>query len=380
MPDYLEHHRIKITALAPIHIGDGTSIGKKEYIRRRSSKQVIIPDKLKMFRGLQDEKMDVAFERYMLDDTKNDLGQWLEEQHVSDELIDEWTDYVLSAADAFRAVKSRGKVNTPKDINCFIKDAYGMPYVPGSSIKGMIRTALAAYELNRNKGKYSTELRELKRQVSDNRYGKSGTNRNRYMLRETANIETAVFNRLERNPKRQGDAVNSVMSGLIVSDSEVITTDRLTLSQKIDYTADGKVTPLPILRETIIPGTDIIFDMTIDKSLFGYSIDDIMSALELMNKTAYKYFYNHFGRGSKSSDTVWLGGGAGFASKTFLYAVYQDEATEIIDSVFWNTVRDYQKHHHNTDMQNGIAPHMCKCTLYQGNLYDMGMGKIEVIE
>lgn len=380
MHDYLEHHRIKITALTPIHIGDGTSVGKKEYIRRRDLKQVIIPDKRKMFLGLQKLQRDTAFERYMLDDRQNDLGQWIKDQRIPDKYIDEWTDYVLNAADAFRLSKNQGRESTPKDnINCFIKDAYGMPYVPGSSIKGMIRTALAAYELNRNKGKYSTELRELKRQVSDNRYGKSGTNR-KYMLRETANIETAVFNILERNPNRQSDAVNSLMSGLIVSDSEAITTDRLTLSQKIDYTTDGKVTPLPILRETIIPGTDIIFDMTIDKSLFGYSIDDIMSALELMNKAAYKYFYSYFGRGSKESDTVWLGGGAGFVSKTFLYAVYQDEATEIIDSVFWNTVSDYQKHHHNMDIQNGIAPHMCKCTLYQGKLYDMGMGKIEVIE
>ena len=49
----------------------------------------------------------------------------------------------------------------PKEIDTFVKDAYGMPYVPGSSIKGMIRTALISWEIQRNPEKYEKGYQTL---------------------------------------------------------------------------------------------------------------------------------------------------------------------------------------------------------------------------
>ena len=78
---------------------------------------------------------------------------------------------------------------------------------------------------------------------------------------------------------------------------------------------------------------------------------------------------------------VWLGGGTGFLSKTILYSVYEDQkAVRITDQIFQNTLgKNYREHHHDSDVRKNLSPHMCKCTRYCGKLYDMGLGKIEVI-
>ena len=73
MNDYLQHYQIKITALSPIHIGNGNLIGKKEYIQKSLRQPVIIPDLGKMFHDLQLLRKDAAFERYMLGNEKWDL-------------------------------------------------------------------------------------------------------------------------------------------------------------------------------------------------------------------------------------------------------------------------------------------------------------------
>ena len=57
--------------------------------------------------------------------------------------------------------------------------------------------------------------------------------------------------------KKVKNAVNDCLSGLHVGDSAPVSLEQLTLSQKIDYTLDGKPKPLPLLRETLIPGTEI---------------------------------------------------------------------------------------------------------------------------
>ena len=78
---------------------------------------------------------------------------------------------------------------------------------------------------------------------------------------------------------------------------------------------------------------------------------------------------------------MWIGGGAGFLSKTILYSVYGEDAVHITDDVFHTTLsgKIYDQHKHQRDLSLGIAPHVCKCTRYQGRLYDMGMGKLELV-
>ena len=60
-----------------------------------------------------------------------------------------------------------------------------------------------------------------------------------------------------------------------------------------------------------------------------------------------------------------------------MYAMFGKDAVWLIDRIFQATLgRNYSDHKHGRDIDLQIAPHVCKCTVYQGKLYDMGIGQI----
>ena len=152
----------------------------------------------------------------------------------------------------------------------------------------------------------------------------------------------------------------------------------MTLSQKIDYTLECKEKELPLLRECIIPGTDIEFEVSIDSTVCPYDMKDIINVLNSFQEDCYQYFYSRFRRGTKEKNVVWLGGGCGFLSKTVIYPMFGKDAVKVVDNIYRNTLgSSYVKHKHTRDLSLKLSPHVCKCTRYQGKLYDMGMGRIE---
>lgn len=377
MKDYLKHYRVRITALSPIYVGDGKLIGKKEYIRRNRRAPVEIPDQRKMAMFLLSSRAS-AFEKYMLDGGSNaqDLYQWLQEQRIPDATISSWIRYSMDTGDTL--IEAQGKKDAPqKEIQSFQKDAYGKPYIPGSSLKGMLRTVLFAWELGKRSGSDTELADKVRRAAREERGGRGG-----FLQNEAEDLECRIFHKLDRNPKKRKDAVNSVMAGLIVGDSDEISVKRLVLCQKIDYGCDRKEGKLPILREALQPGTEIFFDLSIDETIFPYKIEDIFAALDFFQELCYERFYKYFKRGRNESGIVWLGGGVGFVSKTVIQALLSPEdALEVTDHVFRATIskKNYEKHKHEKDLQLGISPHVCKCTYYLGELCDMGMGRIELL-
>lgn len=381
MNDYLQHYTMRLTALAPIHVGNGRLIEKKEYIRfekedaRYGIKQpVIIPDWNKMIRDLCFLRKENEFDSFMLsDDRRASLADWLTSQHIEKSRVQKWASYTLNSGDAF--IKTNGGSAPPKEINCFCKDPYGMAYVPGSTLKGMMRTALLIHEIKRDTEKYRRLLNDL----DESSLRKA--NKKSYLQKETQDLENRAFHTLNRPDTKMQDAVNSVMSGLVVGDSKPIPTSQLMLCQKIDFSLDQLENPLPTLREALKPGTEVVFDLTIDSQIFPYNMEDILRALNEFQADCYEYFYKQFGRGKNADGIVWLGGGVGFLSKTILYSLYGEDAFRIADNVFRITLSEkiYNQHKHERDKRLKIAPHVCKCTKYQGRLYDMGMGKLEVV-
>lgn len=374
MNKFLKHYSMRIVALSPIHIGSGVLIGKKEYINLPWKHKIVIPDIEKMYETLRKKGKERAFQMYMLKNDREDLGVWLKQEGFREADYLAWKAYELDSGEAFLAPKGRAQ-RPVKEINAFVKDPYGMPYVPGSSIKGMLRTALLIYEVKHNKKMYESQLEDIEQNAA---YGK---NRKQCLAKETARLEAKVFCKNRLNEDKLDDMVNSIMAGLIVSDSKPIGLDQLTLCQKIDYTLDGTEKALPMLREVLIPGTQIDFELTIDTDRFPYSIEEIFQALNEYQKDCYLNFYQRFRRGTVDSDCVWLGGGAGYVAKTVLYSLYGKSAVRIIDQIFKTTLgRQYSEHKHEKDLSLRLAPHVCKCTRYQGELYDMGLGKIQILE
>lgn len=67
---------------------------------------------------------------------KVDFAAWLQRERIPRKVWEEWTDYKLDSTDAVSDTRSKVEIQT------YIKDPYGMVYIPGSSLKGAIRTTL----------------------------------------------------------------------------------------------------------------------------------------------------------------------------------------------------------------------------------------------
>ena len=189
MKDYLKHYQVKIRALSPIHIGSGDTIGKKEYIYNPREHKVIIPDVQKMYLDICRRGKEQQFIRYMEDISSKALflGQWMQENGFGWNDYAKWTKYTMDAGEAFVVAKGPNRTRPPKEIVTFVKDAYGMPYVPGSSIKGMFRTALLAWEIKNHSERYE----EHKSQIKEN--APIRKKRNLYLTNETKQIERQGF-------------------------------------------------------------------------------------------------------------------------------------------------------------------------------------------
>ena len=79
----------------------------------------------------------------------------------------------------------------------FVKDAYGLPYIPGSSLKGMHRTILLSYDIHLNKDKYC-DVKDALERIN------SGV-RKSILAKENREIEHLSFNQLDRTKEKYDD-------------------------------------------------------------------------------------------------------------------------------------------------------------------------------
>ena len=250
-------------------------------------------------------------------------------------------------------------------------------------MKGMLRTILLANELM-NDDSYCKEVKRCIMSAIQN-----GRNRTFLLKREVNEIENEVLHTLDRVDARgkevgKNHAVNDVLSGLIISDSKPISLERMTLCQKIDENVEGERKSLNLLRESVKPGTDIHFDLTIDSTICPYTIGDIVDAVNCFNESYYNmYLYRFKGIEYPKTNTVWFGGGSGFFTKTILYALLgQNKGIDAAVEIFKKTLpaKVSQEHKHFKDKRIGISPHTLKVTKYQGKSYQMGQCILDIYE
>ncbi len=377
MNQCLKNYSIKITTLAPVYIGGGASLSKKEYVYDAGARTVYVLDLFKMSQGLSQKGLLTRYMTFMQKSYGDGLDSFFSQCNLKKTDYMPWVGYSLAAGDAFERINSSKKAGTLKGIDCFIKDPYQLPYIPGSSLKGFLRTALLVHEImQENRSEYN----RLRSALDSALRPQGKVSRTFYLSRETQQLEQFFFHTLKRNEKRHSDAVNCNLAGLIVSDSEPIPVDRLILSQKIDMNMKREEKPLPILREAIKPDTVIQTTVTLDSSVCPYTISDIQQAINEMNDIMYRLFYSKFGRGSQDRNIIWLGGGVGFPGKTLWGSMFGEEYVRKTDQVFRNTLgKNYFTHKHDKDLSLGVSPHTCKCTRFEGKTYDMGMAKFEVV-
>lgn len=361
MKKFLKNYEFTLTVKGPVHIGDGKTLTKVDYFFYKD--RIYFPNLHKMFLYIKQMHLTSDYESFMYS-ARNDLTYWLNDKRIISAVAEKCTDYSISLVGS--------SASKPRNLSTFVKDPYGNPYIPGSSLKGLIRTLLLAKEIVDNPDDYAEIERDIRRGIRNPR-----ANKNNMLNRESSTLEEIAFHKLNCSDKRK-NAVNDVFKGLIVSDSQPLSTNDLIVTEKIDYNVVGNEKPLPLYRESLVPNTQVKFNIAIDTSIFNYTIDDILQAVKLFAENYYTYFSSNF-RGIKkpTSNTVWLGGGAGYVSKTIMYNLFGDDAYNIVSSVLNVTAK---QHHHDKDTKKGVSPVTVKLTKYNNTLCHYGECTLSITE
>jgi len=73
---YLKNYTIELATLAPVFIGSGEQLGKKEYIYDKYEKKVWIFDRKTLYKHILEENLSDAYESYILG-KNGDLYVWM---------------------------------------------------------------------------------------------------------------------------------------------------------------------------------------------------------------------------------------------------------------------------------------------------------------
>ena len=365
----IKHYTLTLTAKGPVHIGSGQEIKKFEYVYDRDTRKVYVIDSYKLFKALDAKQMD-RFEDHMT--TNRNLTEFFEAVGIRSEQYSKLSGYSYSAAD-------------PKNnnIKAFIKDIYGRPYIPGSSLKGALRTAILYIMIKDNKDiaeKSRKAVADIIGEIKRDRENASKRVR-KDLTRISADLEASLINTLGNDIKKPTNAVNSILRGLRISDSDPLPVDVLCLASKLDVGKRDEKSP-NLLRECIAPETKITFDMDIDDAYFPYDADHILDCLDEyydLQEWQMSQFDTHPTIKAKAGEhyTV-IGGGAGYVSKTFTHQLMTDEDDMDLETVSQILHAQFYKHRHNNDVRNGVSPHMRKMTRLGGRYYDFGICRVDI--
>ena len=132
--------KLSLLTLAPIHIGNGEKYTSREFIYE--NKKFYFPDMGKFYNKMVEKRLAEKFEAFLIQTRpnarNNRLISFLNDNRIAER---SFGGYSISETglESDKNPDSAGAIN---EVNKFIRDAFGNPYIPGSSLKGAIRTIL----------------------------------------------------------------------------------------------------------------------------------------------------------------------------------------------------------------------------------------------
>lgn len=222
---------LTLTTQGLLHIGDGKVIPKKFYMLNGNTISYI--DEERLFALLLRRNQLERFEAYCLG-ADTDLGRFFKSIALSP------AEQHALVRCTFRSADALDENHSCKEIRPFIRNTANQVYVPGSSIKGALRTALLFSMIQQDGSKKAPLDWQKPRGAFEARY-----------LHQ-------LYPQIERDTPQK-----DLLRGLSVSDSQVIADSAMCLSCKCDASVSGAVRKLPVCRECIAPGQLIHTTLTL---------------------------------------------------------------------------------------------------------------------
>ena len=379
----MRYYTFTLEAIGPIHIGSGKEISKKECLYVPQEKKIYIMDEKKMFSRIMAIGKQDRFTRYLMDSRQKNLMDFINDNQIRPEEYKKWAAYVLDDTAAANVRNSRSKGGGSDNVHSFMKDAYGCPYIPGSSLKGALRTIIQSCLVNDDMKCFSDERKTIETAEFERR--------NNYLTAPEKNISQKLFYTLDRPDAKFYNAVNDCFSGIRISDSEPLSVKDLILCRKTDLLPDGTVNSISVKRECLRPGTKVTFSVEIDETMFDIDCDRLMKYMDDSYDRYREDFLAAFPEDAchnakVGEHLIYLGGGSGYATKTTVYPLYDniDSAVKTVQKIMVDTTstkRDNDPHKHRYDSERyDVSPHTMKTAIIGGKKYEMGLCRVNMTE
>lgn len=381
-----ETAKMCLKVVTPINTADGIVLGAKDYLYDSSRQKVYFLNLHQWHMFIYKHMLLEKYESYLANfRDKQSLLEWLRMQGYD---IDDVRTVITSEAQATVNLMDNEKKKTLNDINRHIQQPDGSLYVPGSSIKGVFRTAILYSLLQKRQDIKVKYWRQIQEKISSN-YFKPYRDFNKLI----SDLENELLHtlRLVDGDIHSNNAVYSAMRGLQVSDTYASRNMQTAILQKVDGGFDkfGKASPkkLPIFRECMLPKAELFFDVKIEKAVMSTiginTVDDLLKAThsffaavtDLLQQAFEKEYQEAFQ--GVAAGNMFLGGNTGFLSKTLLAMLAPDKDTAkntikvLLDKSF--------KNHKHLLRDKVIAPRTLKCTNYNGKLMLMGVAEVRKV-
>lgn len=252
----------EISIESPVHIGSGEELDSMDFVVQNGRVSVIDVDKVLSELKSGGKSPLVLHDEIERFERNFDFGKFLYRQGIDVERVSK---YMLTCE------------GTPNRMATFMKSAFGVPLIPGSSIKGAIRTALTWYFLKSEnmKGEVERTLRRVLGELNriTDRSARIRASRS-WERRIGQELENLVFYGKEEDPKYD---INKTMT---VTDASLESVDllELALCRIFTITRENRLIPktFDIFVEAIKPGTHA---GTTKISLDSYFLEEKLSEL-----------------------------------------------------------------------------------------------------
>lgn len=362
--DHLQIFDLILTVRSPLFIGDGRTYTKKEYLYNSRSGRASLLDEQKFFTLLTDRGLVDQYTQFMLSD-QSDLWAFLTKDcGIPNTKLTTLTRYAIEVGDT----SDLGRVNC---LHTFQRDAHDRAYIPGSSLKGALRTVWLLQAVRADQSTGHSLASDDNAAFPEEKY----VNQLHLRLQEDGSIAS--------------DAVNSLFRGVQVSDSKPIPNEQMALCGKFDALPDGSFPKnskkgIPLFRECAIPGATVHFKLTLDQSVLKGRItkESLMDAIQQFDTYYEQTYSRHFTAPSGAVNLpqqphLILGGGSGFFAKSLAYPYLGEEK-----GLRWTAeqmTQMFHKHGHECDIEKGVSPHTMKYARFRGQFYPYGYCEVSIL-
>ena len=385
MSKRIDHAQLLLTVVSPTNIGGPETLTTKDYMYNYDAGEVYLLNNYEWFRFLECHNKLAEFEAYMQDEMVRPNGRtmydWAKNAIGASQLT---KDTLGSAIGSIMksSIYNKGRKNSLNDITPQIRGANGDVYIPGSSIKGVIDSAIISHMLRNNKAFRSTVQREL-RKVLEVYKRKNARNLFKDIFKM---VNLAILKHIHVLTNNEGKPFKGILAnafrGISISDAMPMGAIQTEVLKKEDSCIDEDGThAISVHRECILPNQKFSFTVTLDtamtKEIGITSIDQVLDILQEDFDATHKLLASKFKKVSPSifkalePANAYIGSNTGFVQKTIIMAAFTDDEKTGIDIIKAILDVNFQKAEHDRK-DTVMAPRAIKLVKWNGNYYEMG--------